>query len=171
MCPSLSRTARDAVCAAPHVRSRALVVLGDLFLDGRLHEPFPTPPAVGIWPEAHPTTVRQNFGVRLDGDGRVVGLIEKPSDPDGLVCGIGVYLLAREQIESFAGSPIHPSTGEREITAAMEHLRSRGAAIGTIPFAGSYINVNSVSDRELAGGTSGQENDDQRGATTIRAAS
>lgn len=135
---------------APHVRDHALVVLGDLVLDGRFHTPFPPAPAVGIWPEAPAAAIRQNFGVRLDATGRVLGFVEKPAEIDGLVCGIGVYLLTRKQIESFAEAPVNPATGEREITTAMDHLRSRGETTGSFRFEGRYFNVNSAEDREQA---------------------
>lgn len=142
--------ANAILLTAPHVRDCALVVLGDLVLEGLLHAPLPPPPAVGIWPEAPATATRQNFGVRLDGAGRALSFVEKPGATDGLVCGIGVYLLRRKQIESFAEAPVNPATGEREITTAMDYLRSRGEATGTFRFEGHYFNVNSDEDRELA---------------------
>ena len=56
----------------------------------------------------------------------------------------------RTCIEAFADAPVNPTTDEREITAAMEHLRSGGVGLGTIRFEGSYFNVNSADDRDLA---------------------
>jgi dTDP-glucose pyrophosphorylase len=148
--PAPDGVANAILLTAPHVRDRALVVLGDLVLDGRFHTPLPLPPAVGIWPEAPAATTRKNFGVRLDDAGRVLAFAEKPAATAGLVCGIGVYLLTRKQIESFAGAPLNPVTGEREITVAMDHLRSCGESMATFRFEGHYFNVNSAEDRKLA---------------------
>jgi glucose-1-phosphate thymidylyltransferase len=148
--PAPDGVANAILLTAPHVRDRALVVLGDLVLDGRFHTPFPTAPAVGIWPEAPAATTRKNFGVRLDDAGRVLAFEEKPKATEGLICGIGVYLLTRKQIESFAGAPVNPATGEREITAAMDYLRTSGGTMATFRFEGHYFNVNSAEDRKRA---------------------
>jgi dTDP-glucose pyrophosphorylase len=131
--------------ALPHLRGPALVVLGDIVIDGALAEPPPTAPALVIWRAAPPAVTSRNFGVVLDGAGAPERLVEKPTDPRGMHCGIGLYWLTRDVIEHFADAPINAATGEREITAALSFVMSR-VRFGVWDFAGRYFNLNTAAD-------------------------
>jgi glucose-1-phosphate thymidylyltransferase len=135
--------------AQPHVVERALVFLGDVVLQGAFSMPLPTQSAVCLWRDASPETISENFGVVLR-DGAVTEMVEKPADPAGLLCGIGVYALTREAIALFATSPVNPAKGEREITEALRHLVRHGVPLGAFEFSGRYININRVTDRARA---------------------
>ena len=127
-----------------------LVVLGDLFLEGTLKRPAPEAPALVVWPEGSAASTRANFGVAVDGDGTVRDLIEKPGhgpgNTDGLVCGVGAYLLTRALIDSFARAPVNAARGEREITEALRFTLREGARYATWPLQGRYVNVNTAAD-------------------------
>jgi dTDP-glucose pyrophosphorylase len=139
--------ANAVLAALPFLDGPALVVLGDLVVVlGALEGPAPVPPAVAIWPEGPAEATRRNFGVAIGEGGEVNALVEKPRDPRGLVCGLGVYLLGRDDIAALAGAPIDPVSGERQITSALEHLRAQRGRLGTLRFRGRYVNVNSAAD-------------------------
>jgi dTDP-glucose pyrophosphorylase len=148
--PEPDGVASAVLLALPHLEGPALVVLGDLFIAGAFDAPWPPAPAVAVWPEAPPHAVRRNFGVAVDAAGRVSALVEKPADPAGLVCGLGVYLLGRDDIASFASAPVDTTSGERQITAALDHVRLARGPLGVLRFRGAYVNVNSAEDQAEA---------------------
>jgi len=141
--------ANAILLAMPHLVSNALVFLGDIVLEGVFSEPPPSGSAVCLWNDAPDEATRENFGVQLEND-IVVKLVEKPADPRGLKCGIGVYALQRDCIAQFAGAPINPLKGEREITAALCHIKDNGFPLRAFHFSGAYINVNRLADRSQA---------------------
>jgi UDP-N-acetylglucosamine diphosphorylase / glucose-1-phosphate thymidylyltransferase / UDP-N-acetylgalactosamine diphosphorylase / glucosamine-1-phosphate N-acetyltransferase / galactosamine-1-phosphate N-acetyltransferase len=141
--------ANAILLAAPHLEERALVFLGDVVLQGEFSAPLPNESAVCVWRDASAETTRENFGVVLD-NGSVAELVEKPVDPQGLLCGIGVYALTREAIAMFATSPINAAKGEREITEALRHLVRNRVPLGAFDFSGLYININRATDRAQA---------------------
>lgn len=131
--------------ALPHLDAPALFLLGDLILKGTFPAEFPDAPAIATWGAAPAATTRANFGVRLSG-GQIVELVEKPVEVDGLVCGLGAYLMGPAELARFADAPVNPRTGEREITDALRHLRLTGSVLRSLPFAGEYLNVNEPAD-------------------------
>jgi glucose-1-phosphate thymidylyltransferase len=147
--PSPDGVANAILLAAPHLTGHALVFLGDIVLKGEFSRPLPTESAVCIWKEAPDDAISQNFGVGAVNDS-VVSLVEKPATPQGLLCGIGVYVLTREFISQFADAPINPVKGEREITEALKYVLSRGYPLRTFQFSGVYVNINRLADRSKA---------------------
>jgi dTDP-glucose pyrophosphorylase len=141
--------ANAVLLALPHLAGKALVFLGDVVLQGTFSAPLPATSAVCVWREAPPDATRENFGVVVD-NGAVVEMVEKPADPRGLLCGIGVYALTRDAIALFASSPVNPVKGEREITEALRHLVRHRVPLGAFEFSGRYININRLADRALA---------------------
>jgi glucose-1-phosphate thymidylyltransferase len=121
------------------------VVLGDVVIDGELAAPPPRAPAFVIWRAAPPAVTSRNFGVRLDGAGVPESIVEKPVDPSGLHCGLGLYWLTPEVIERFAGAPINSATGEREITTALAFAMA-STRFGAWDFVGRYFNLNTAAD-------------------------
>lgn len=131
--------------ARPHLDSPALIVLGDVLLDGAFPPVFPEDPAIAIWREGPPEATRANFGVRVEDD-RITELVEKPQAIDGLTCGLGAYWLSPAALDLFATAPVNPRTGEREVTEALRHLLRSGLTLAPLPFCGRYLNVNTPDD-------------------------
>lgn len=131
--------------ALPHLTGPALVALGDIVLDGELAAPPAPAPALVIWPEAPSAATVRNFGVRIDGDGAAEAVFEKPTDTTGLACGLGLYWLTPEVIDRFGAAPVNPSTGEREITAALG-FAMQTTRFGVWSFTGRYFNLNTAAD-------------------------
>jgi len=131
--------------ALPHLRGPALVVLGDIVIDGTLATPPPAASAFVIWRAAPPVVTSRNFGIRIDSAGAPEILVEKPADPSGMHCGLGLYWLTPEVIDRFADAPINPATGEREITAALSFAMTT-TRFGVWDFVGRYFNLNTAAD-------------------------
>jgi dTDP-glucose pyrophosphorylase len=145
--PAPDGVANAVRLALPHLRGPALVALGDIAIDGEL-APAPPAPALVIWREAPPTVTMRNFGVALR-DGLPEALIEKPGAPADLVCGLGLYWLTPEVIDRLGAAPVNPSTGEREITAALA-FAMRTTRFGVWEFRGRYYNLNTAADLDEA---------------------
>ena len=60
-------------------------------------------------------------------------------------CGLGLYWLTPEVIETFADAPVNPRTGEREITAALSFAMT-STRFGAWDFVGRYFNLNTAED-------------------------
>jgi dTDP-glucose pyrophosphorylase len=131
--------------ALPHLTGPALVALGDIVLDGELAAPPPSPPALVIWHEAPPEVTMKNFGVRIDREGAAEAVLEKPTDTTGLRCGLGLYWLTTAVIDRLGAAPVNPSTGEREITAALG-FAMQTTRFAVWSFAGRYFNLNTAAD-------------------------
>jgi len=142
--PRPDGVASAMLLAAEHLDERALVVLGDVFIDGRF-DPAIDGAAVAWWTNAPDAETRKNFGIVAEG-GEVTRVVEKPADCSGLRCGMGVYVLTPAVVDRFRETPIDPPTGERGITAALQTAIDRGLTLRTLPFVGYYNNVNTPRD-------------------------
>jgi dTDP-glucose pyrophosphorylase len=142
--PEPDGVANAVLLALPHLAGPALVVLADIVLDAELGPP-PPPPALVTWPAAPAEATRKNFGIRCGRDGAPLELVEKPSTAEGLLCGIGMYWLTPAVIERFGAAPLHPRTGEREITAALA-FTMRETPYRLWELKGRYFNVNTAAD-------------------------
>ena len=103
---------------------QGLQPLVDSFTAARAAE---DPPAASILLSEVPDPHR--FGVaRLDDDGRVAELVEKPADPPSNLALVGVYLFSPAVHEAVAS--IEPSArGELEITDAIDWLIDQGHTV------------------------------------------
>lgn len=143
--PAPDGVANAVRLALDHVIGPALVVLGDIVIDGELTQPPPTAPALVIWRDAPPAVTMRNFGIRVDAGGAPEALIEKPVDASGLVCGLGLYWLTPEVIERLGEAPVNPRTQEREITSSLA-FAMQGTRFGVWDFTGRYFNLNTAAD-------------------------
>ncbi len=138
----------------PHVAERFVLLLGDeLYLrsnHARLAEADPAALAVcGILPSEDPEPIRKNYGVVLS-DGRITSLVEKPESPPSPYLGCGTWLLD-PRIFAFARStPVSPRTGRLELIEVIDRAARAGERVSPFLLEGSYLNVNTVEDLNLA---------------------
>lgn len=101
-------------------------------------------------PDAHIMLTRvadpRQFGVaEFDGDGRLIGLEEKPRQPRSDLALVGVYLFAPTVHEAVAG--LEPSwRGELEITEAIQQLVRSGRKVTSTIISGYWKDTGNVAD-------------------------
>jgi glucose-1-phosphate thymidylyltransferase len=87
--------------------------------------------------------------VSFDDEGNVTGLVEKPDDPPSTTVPRGFYAFSPRIFE--ACRAIDPSsTGEYELTTAVDWLLGDGGRVETVGLEGWCVNVNTESDRTRA---------------------
>jgi glucose-1-phosphate thymidylyltransferase len=88
----------------------------------------------------------RSFGVaELDGDGRVIGLEEKPKEPKSDLALVGVYMFTSAVHEGIA--QLKPSwRGELEITEAIQWLLDTGQPVSSSIISGYWKDTGNVAD-------------------------
>jgi dTDP-glucose pyrophosphorylase len=143
--PQPDGVANALLLAQPLLDDVAIVTLGDLFLDGTFAS-IPREAGLAFWCDAPAEETANNFGIAARADGFVSGVIEKPANPHGLRCGMGVYVLTPSVIACFRSAPVDSRTGERGITHGIQAAIEAGVRFRAIPFSGYYKNVNTSAD-------------------------
>lgn len=136
----------DAVLRAePVVENMFAVVLGDCLTAGTWAPPeAPFSTGIGIAGNASKEDICSNYGAFIN-ENRVVKVVEKPSEAEGMFCGMGVYFLNSSIFEAIRGTaPDHD--GKTPITSALQTLIDSGTDLAPVFFAGEYININNESD-------------------------
>jgi dTDP-glucose pyrophosphorylase len=131
------------------LQDRALVVLGDCLLAGRLAGPSIPFPGLVAWRGGTARDIQHNYSVTLKGP--LVRLVqEKPRQvaPDQL-CGTGVYFLNQELLDAFASVPADDN-GKREITDGLAQALSCNIGLNGVLLDGRYLNINTAADLDLA---------------------
>ena len=127
--------------AEPHAGDRPLlIILGDTIFEADLMGVLAGQvSSIGVKPVADP----HRFGiVELDGEGRIIRMVEKPKHPASNLAITGVYYFRR-------GGPLFAALrelqhknvrtrGEFQLTDAMQLLVERGEVITTFPIRGWY---------------------------------
>jgi dTDP-glucose pyrophosphorylase len=93
--------------------------------------------------------IKRNYGVQIE-DGRIVSLVEKPSEIRNDLLGCGTYLFTPGIFDAIAGGKPSPRTGRVELTDVLNGL-AQGAP-GVLPFFldGMYFNINTADDYNYA---------------------
>jgi len=91
--------------------------------------------------ETDKNILRQTCSARVDKNGRIIEIIEKPDDPPYLVRGCGIYLFSPRIFDFIKETPINPIRDEKEITATINNVAKQGKAFGYFT-KGQNININ-----------------------------
>ncbi len=123
-------TARDYLGDSDFV-----MYLGDNLIGTKIKDSvdtFRNDPSLSAWVMLKEVPNPSQFGVaKIDDDGKVVGLVEKPADPPSNLALVGIYMFRPSVFEAI--SQIEPSArGELEITDAIQKVIDLG---GTCRFA------------------------------------
>lgn len=92
---------------------------------------------------------RQGGVLAFDGAGEVAGVVEKPADPPSTTIPRGCYAFSERILSACAA--IEPgSTGECELSDAIDRMLRDGARVETVRLEGWFVNVNTPADVERA---------------------
>ena len=136
-----------------HIREPFAVILGDDFtmatdFDNLLEALHGHPQAVvveGIVREADRKHLVDTCCVERDASGRMLRIVEKPSDPFSDYRGTGFYLFRPEVFDYIQKTPVTPVRHEREITETIRILAGEGRAYAEL-IRGINMNINSFDD-------------------------
>ncbi|HUU00766.1 MAG TPA: sugar phosphate nucleotidyltransferase [Myxococcota bacterium] len=147
--PEPDGTVNALLRLAERLPERFVVVLGDCLLRGRIEAPAGGPfPGIGVWKEADRASVSANFAVSVSEE-RITAVEEKPGEAGSRLCGMGLYFLNRDFLETVADLPSN-NRGRRELTDALDHFLARGKTLHASVFSGSYVNINTPADLQRA---------------------
>ncbi len=134
----------DAILrAAPAAGPFFTVILGDCVMNGNFDFSVAGECGAAVWRGGAADDVRDNYGVET-GDGLITKAVEKPSDPTGLLCGMGVYFFNPELTE-FCRSALSAGRGDAHITSILNRwVIDEGNILSPVWFDGDYVNVNTI---------------------------
>jgi glucose-1-phosphate thymidylyltransferase len=147
-------SAHAVAAAHGHVDGDAVVMNGDNVCDANLsavvsRHAGTDADATLLVDEAPRERASETGVVAFDDDGRVAELVEKPDDPPSNTVPRGFYVLSPRVFE--ACHAVEPSpTGEYELTAAIDRVRSAGGRVEVVALDGWCVNVNTAADRGRA---------------------
>lgn len=138
----------------PCVDEPFVMLLGDELYLGSNHRALrsveaPFTAICALWPCDDPEQIRKNYVVERDGD-RITGLIEKPEKVASRELGCGTFVFAPEIFLDARATRRSPRTGKFELIDVIDHAARRGAAVRAFELTGTYFNVNTVEDLNVA---------------------
>lgn len=139
--------------AEPWVDDRFVVALGDCLYQGEFlipEKPEPIRQGVGVWMQASPSDIQAGYGVAVSNDGILTDAEEKPKDPTGYLCGMGVYFFDASVFAYLAAAKVTPLRNELEITNVLHKMIHEGEGLSAVRFNGWYVNINIASDLRRA---------------------
>ncbi|PSQ36390.1 UTP--glucose-1-phosphate uridylyltransferase [Halobacteriales archaeon SW_10_66_29] len=137
--------------AEPHVDGDVVVLNGDNVVRANLRTVVARHRETGadattLVEEVSPDRATEGAVFELD-DGDVVGVVEKPDSPPSTLIPRGVYVFS-EAIFPACRLVTPGSTGEYELTAAVDLLLAAGRQLEPVPLEGWCYNVNTPADVE-----------------------
>lgn len=137
----------------PHVTERFYLVLGDELYLGSNHADLKdlsqdSVATCALWKCQDERMIRKNYIAKQE-NGRIVGLVEKPSEVDAQELGCGTFVFSPEIFDFVPDSP--PRSGERlELIDIIDQAARAGRKVLPFSLTGDYINVNTMEDLNLA---------------------
>ncbi len=112
-------------------------------LEGMVNEFSKVNPVVmeAVIKERDRAILSQTCSVKLQSDGRIIEILEKPENPPYLTRGCGVYIFNPDIYRYIRQTPVHPIRNEREITYTINELARLKKAYG-YTIRGHNININ-----------------------------
>jgi len=105
---------------------------------------------IGIYKTDNLEDVKKNYAVKIDEEGRVKDLEEKPLTLWNNMVGCGTYLLGQGIFDYIRKTPFSPRTGRKEIADTLKIIIEEGKTVQAFPLGGCYININRPEDLQMA---------------------
>jgi dTDP-glucose pyrophosphorylase len=142
--PRPDGTLNALMLLADRLPERFTVLLGDCLMRGRLQGPPQPFRGLGVWEDADPDAIRDNYAVALLDD-KILSVQEKPDHVTDELCGMGVYFLDRAFLDAVRRLP-NDGQGRREMTDALGFYLARGGELEVARLRGRYVNINTPDD-------------------------
>jgi dTDP-glucose pyrophosphorylase len=123
-----------------------IVVKGEFIDEVRFDKKIPS---LYILKNDYSCEIRKNFGVKIVED-KIVKVIEKPSCPKELYCGMGIYYFTKQVLSKLKKTPVNQKSKEVEITDGLLYCINEGVKFRPIYFNGFYSNINTMEDLKAA---------------------
>jgi NDP-sugar pyrophosphorylase family protein len=137
----------------PHLNSRFLLFLGDIFFDtedlSQMVEAMDNQEAAAVLAvkeEPDPKAIRRNFAVVLDSDGRVTRVIEKPRYIKNNLKGCGLYLFELTIFDAIRRTPRTAMRDEYELTDSIQILIEDGYPVVVSQVVRDDVNISYPQD-------------------------
>lgn len=85
--------------------------------------------------------LRQTCSAKINKDGRIIEILEKPEDPPYMIRGCGVYIFSPAIYDFIRETPSHSIRNEKEITTTINNVAKIKKAFGYF-IQGHNININ-----------------------------
>jgi len=99
----------------------------------------------GVVPEKNIDSIKRACCITLGNTGEIIEIVEKPSEPNSNLRGIGVYLFDPKVFDFIENTPISAKRNEREITDTIGLIAKKKRAYGVL-INGVNININTSLD-------------------------
>jgi len=146
--------AHAVLTAKDYIESDFVVLNGDNIYSGNLttaveHHTKTEVDITFLIDEVSLETAKQGAVCKLDADGNITGLVEKPNTPPSKYAPTAFYILPPEIFD--ACRLVKPSgRGEYELPDAIDLLIRAGYDVETVPFEGWKVNINTEDDIQQA---------------------
>ena len=102
----------------------------------------------GVVPVSDTSLIKKTYTVKLESDGRISRLVEKPDHPFNNLMGTGNCVFRNGIFSFIEKTPINPIRGERELPDLIGAAVSDGKRIKSFEICGGYFNLNSPSEMD-----------------------
>lgn len=102
--------------------------------------------AVGFLRTSESHHIRGGYGMELNHNGRVLKLIEKPSETWNNLLGVGTWIVRAEFFDFFRKTPVNEVRGEKDFVEVIQLMVAEGRAIFGFDLEGEFVNINTSND-------------------------
>ncbi len=101
---------------------------------------------LGVFNGKDKDLVRKTYTLKLDNQGEVIDLIEKPKEPFNSIMGTGNILLKKETLDYIEKTPLNSKRGEKELVDFLKIIIEEEKNVKTFEVGDHYINLNTKDD-------------------------
>jgi UDP-N-acetylglucosamine diphosphorylase/glucosamine-1-phosphate N-acetyltransferase len=131
-------TAHAVAQAEPHVDGRFLLLNGDVVVDDALVRALAEAGGTAMGVKRVPDP--RNYGVVDVADGRVTGIVEKPSDPPSNLANLGLYAFDPAIFDHVEATELS-ERGEYELTESLSRYIDAGGEVTAVEHDGVWLDV------------------------------
>lgn len=101
---------------------------------------------IGVIGGASEADIKKNYTLRINEEGFVQEVEEKPDKPWNDILGCGTYLFQPTVFQHIRNTPVSPRSGKTELTDTLNIISHESGSLGAFFLSGKYININNSAD-------------------------